>query len=241
MTAASTDAPAATRATTSGSTSCWGVRPVAERTTFRLRVRFGKLGRLRHLSHLEVMRALERSIRRADMPYAVTQGFSPHMKAAFGPALPVGTAGTHEYYDMWLRELVPAPGAARYVPEKAPSLSAALTIARYDVGVSPAVGLDELVRAVEDVLGEAELTVQAKGKTKVFDLASVLPEEPRVESSEAGSTVAITTRMGATGSLRPEALIGRALESAGLPQAITTVTRTDLLMETEGGFRRPLE
>ena len=230
---------------------------MAERTTFRLRVRFGKLGRLRHLSHLEVMRALERSIRRADMPYAVTQGFSPHMKAAFGPALPVGTAGTHEYYDLWLRELVPAPealarlvaatpeglalGAARYVPEKAPSLSAALTIACYDVGVGPAVGLDELVRAVEDVLAEAELTVQAKGKTKVFDLASVLPEEPRVESSEAGSTVAITTRMGATGSLRPEALIGRALESAGLPQAITTVTRTDLLMETEGGFRRPLE
>ncbi len=228
---------------------------MAERTTFRLRVRFGKLGRLRHLSHLEVMRALERSIRRADLPYAVTQGFSPHMKAAFGPALPVGTAGLREYYDLWLRELVPAPealarlaaatppgmapGAARYVPEKAPSLSAALTIARYEVGVGPAVGPEMLVRAVEDVLAESELTVKAKGKTKVFDLASVLPEEPRVESSGSGSTVVLTTRMGATGSLRPEALVGRALECAGLPHAITTVTRTDLLMETEGGFMRP--
>lgn len=228
---------------------------MAERTTFRLRVRFGKLGRLRHLSHLEVMRALERSIRRADLPYAVTQGFSPHMKAAFGPALPVGTAGLHEYYDLWLRELVPtpealarlaaatppgmAPGAVRYVPEKAPSLSAALTIARYEVGVGPAVGPEMLVRAVEDVLADSELTVKAKGKTKVFDLASVLPEEPRVESSGSGSTVVLTTRMGATGSLRPEALVGRALECAGLPHAITTVTRTDLLMETEGGFIRP--
>ena len=230
---------------------------MAERTTFRLRVRFGKLGRLRHLSHLEVMRALERSIRRADMPYAVTQGFSPHMKAAFGPALPVGTAGLNEYYDLWLRELVPvpealarlraatpaglAPGAARYVPEKAPSLSAALTIARYDVGVGPAVGPDELVRAVEDVLARAELTVQAKGKTKVFDLASMLPEEPHVSSSETGSIVAITTRMGASGSLRPEALVGQALVLAGLPDAITTVTRTDLLQEAEGGYSRPLE
>lgn len=230
---------------------------MAERTTFRLRVRFGKLGRLRYLSHLEVMRALERSIRRADMPYAVTQGFSPHMKAAFGPALPVGTAGLNEYYDLWLRELVPAPealarlvaatpaglapGAARYVPEKAPSLSAALTIARYEVGVGPAVGPDELVRAVEDVLAEAHVTVQAKGKTKVFDLASALPEEPRVESTGSGSTVAMITRMGANGSLRPEALVGRALEGAGLPDAITTVTRTDLLEEAEGVFRRPLE
>ena len=231
---------------------------MAERTTFRLRVRFGKLGRLRHLSHLEVMRALERSIRRADMPYAVTQGFSPHMKAAFGPALPVGTAGLREYYDLWLREFVPAPealarlvaatpdgmapGAVRYVSEKASSLSAALTIARYEVGVGPAVGSDELVRAMEDVLAETELTVQAKkGKTKVFDLASVLPEEPRVGSNKAGSMVVLTTRTGATGSLRPEALVGRALERAGLPHAITTVTRTDLLMEAEGVFTRPLE
>ncbi len=35
-------------------------------------------------------------------PYAVTQGFNPHMKVAFGPALPVGTAGENEYYDVWL-------------------------------------------------------------------------------------------------------------------------------------------
>jgi hypothetical protein len=91
------------------------------------------------------------------------------------------------------------------------------------------------------VLARAELTVQAKGKTKVFDLASMLPEEPRVESSEAGRIVAITTRMGASGSLRPEALVGQALSLAGLPDAITTVTRTDLLQEAEGGYSRPLE
>ena len=69
---------------------------------FRLRVRYGKVGRLRWLSHLEVLHALERTVRRAGLPYAVTHGFSPHMKVAFGPALPVGTAGENEYYDIWL-------------------------------------------------------------------------------------------------------------------------------------------
>ena len=30
------------------------------------------------------------------------QGFNPHMKVAFGPALPVGTASENEYLDVWL-------------------------------------------------------------------------------------------------------------------------------------------
>ncbi|WP_417304102.1 DUF2344 domain-containing protein, partial [Ellagibacter isourolithinifaciens] len=45
---------------------------------FRLRLTFAKQGRLAMLSHLEVARALERTVRRAGLPYAVSQGFSPH-------------------------------------------------------------------------------------------------------------------------------------------------------------------
>ena len=63
---------------------------------FRLRVSFAKTGRLRFLSHLEVVHALERAVRRTELEYAVTQGFNPRMKIAFGPALPVGTAGQRQ-------------------------------------------------------------------------------------------------------------------------------------------------
>ena len=66
---------------------------------FRLRMTFCKQGRLAMLSHLEVARALERAVRRAGLPFAVSQGFSPHMKIAFGAALPVGVGGTHEVPD----------------------------------------------------------------------------------------------------------------------------------------------
>ena len=65
---------------------------MAEKRLFRLRVTFCKQGRLALLSHLEVARALERAVRRAGLPYAVSQGFSPHMKIAFGAALPWGWA-----------------------------------------------------------------------------------------------------------------------------------------------------
>ena len=66
---------------------------MAEQQTFRMRITFAKQGRLALLSHLEVARAIERAVRRAQLPFAVSQGFSPHMKIAFGAALPVGVGG----------------------------------------------------------------------------------------------------------------------------------------------------
>ena len=74
---------------------------------FRLRATYCKQGRLALLSHLEVARALERAVRRAGLPFAVSQGFSPHMKIAFGAALPVGVGGTCELFDLQMTRYVP--------------------------------------------------------------------------------------------------------------------------------------
>ena len=73
---------------------------MADPRLFRLRVRYAKSGRLALLSHLEVVRALERAVRRARLPFAVTNGFSPHMRIAFGAALPVGVGGSDEFFDL---------------------------------------------------------------------------------------------------------------------------------------------
>ncbi|MDF1541653.1 MAG: TIGR03936 family radical SAM-associated protein [Anaerosomatales bacterium] len=224
---------------------------------FRLRVCHAKSGRARFLSHLEVMRALERSSRRAALPYAVTKGFNPHMKAAFGPALPVGTAGEREYFDIWLTQPVPAaealerlrrstPGElgireVRYVHEREPSLTAASTMARYEVAVGgEGVTAEGIAEALVTVIGEGRLEVERKGKTKVFDLARSLPEEVRVGSTGPPVIVEVTTRMGQEGSLRPDALLEEALSRAAVDGAVVSVTRTDILIEEEGVVRRPL-
>jgi radical SAM-linked protein len=180
------------------------------------------------------------------------------MKAAFGPALPVGSAGESEYYDIWLtrytrveellellREATPqdlAPTAAGFVAESEPSLTAALTIALYELDVTGKESSAEKVRAAVSRLVESgTLSVTQKGKAKVFDLARSLPKETRVTESAEGSRVVVTVRMGPTGSLRPEALVRAALESASLDASVARVTRTDTLIETEeGGWARPL-
>ncbi len=224
---------------------------------FRLRIRYRKAGRLRFLSHLEVARALERAARRADMPYAVTKGFTPRAKIAFGPALPVGTAGEREYVDIWTSEYVPAeellerlrrvspeglePTHAAYVASGLPSLSAACTIGVYEVVVDgEGLTAQQVRKALDAVIAEGGLTVERKGKKKVFDLTTALPKEVGVGSSDQPVTVTITTRMGPQGSLRPEWLIDAALERSGLSGSITRITRTDIFVEHEGEMRRPL-
>jgi len=224
---------------------------------FRCRVCYAKHGRLRFLSHLEVSHALDRAVRRAGLPYAVTQGFNPHMKLAFGPALPTGTAGESEYVDLWLAEFV-APGEVLdrlrvalpvelpaleivYVGMREPSLASACTIGVYEASVmGEGVGEKTLQQALDGIVSAKELVVEHKGKTKVFDLTQSLPKEPRVKSCEVGTVVEMTIRMGSQGSLRPDVLIARALAAADSPSAVTSVTRRDVLIESDEGWRRPI-
>jgi radical SAM-linked protein len=225
---------------------------------FRLRVVYGKTGRLRHLSHLEIVHALERMVRRARLDFAVTQGFSPHLKAAFGPALPVGTAGEKEYFDVWLKRYTAAEGVlrmlrasapgdlspleARYVAENAPSLTAALTIGSYEVEVDGK-GFDasNVQAALIEVLSAGEFTVVHKGKHKVFDLTRSVPKDACVTVRDGGVTVSLSVRMGPQGSLRPEALIRHSLEVAGIEASAVRTTRLDTFVEDdEGVWSRPV-
>jgi radical SAM-linked protein len=238
------------------SVSGWEV-PLVAPGEFRLRVGYAKTGRARFLSHLEVVRALERGARRAALPYAVTKGFNPHMKVAFGPALPVGTAGEREYLDIWLVRYVPAeevlgrfsavmppgisPFEARYVSSAEASLSAACTVAMYELtvtgeGVTP----EQIQEALDDIVRVGSLSVEHKGKTKFFDLQRSLPKEPRVRSYEGSTIIEMTVRMGQEGSLRPETLLAAAFSQSGVGGAVRQVTRKDTLIDFEGSLVRPI-
>lgn len=224
---------------------------------FRLRTCFRKRGRLRYLSHLEVMRAIERSVRRAGLPYALTRGFNPHMKLSFGPALPVGTLGEREYFDLWFREYLPAeevfgrllaatpedlaPVEMRYVADTLPSLSAACNVAVYELSIDlEVVDKESLQAAMDGVVAGGTLEVEQKGKTKVFDLARSLPKEPGVRSQGEGAVIDVVTRMGQEGNLRPEALVREALTRLSISDAAVQVARTDILIEEEGRLSRPI-
>ena len=68
----------------------------------RIRFRYSKLGKIRFTSQRDVARMWERAIRRAHLPIAYTEGFSPRPQLSFGLALPTGAESLSEYLDMAL-------------------------------------------------------------------------------------------------------------------------------------------
>jgi radical SAM-linked protein len=70
----------------------------------RVRFRFTKLGKVRFISHRDVARCWERALRRAQLPVAATEGFSPRPKVHFGLALPTAHESLGEYLDVDFRD-----------------------------------------------------------------------------------------------------------------------------------------
>jgi radical SAM-linked protein len=66
----------------------------------KLRIRFQKLGKVRWISHRDIARCVERAVRRAKLPVAYSEGFSPRPRIAFGLALPTGAESLAEYLDI---------------------------------------------------------------------------------------------------------------------------------------------
>ena len=72
----------------------------------KLRVRATKVGKVRFTSHRDAARMWERALRRAGLPVAFTEGFTPRAKISFGLALPTGAESIAEYVDIELQRHV---------------------------------------------------------------------------------------------------------------------------------------
>ena len=220
---------------------------------FRLRVKYGIESRLAYLSHLETIRSMERIIRRAGLPFDITEGFSPHMKVAFGPALPVGAGSCGEYLDVRLTEYVPleqalarmqamAPSSLMplecfYVDMRADAIDIAYPLSMWKATFATCENcentLEELERAFAKLLdiGYIEV-VKKKGrkeKVKRVDFEGRLVEGPDFEIEEGHIALCFTTHQGSEGALRPDKFISAALAFMTDAPQLATLTRVSLL------------
>ncbi|BBH66541.1 radical SAM protein [Actinoplanes sp. OR16] len=76
-----------------------GQAPVVQ----RIRLRYAKRGPLRFTSHRDFARAFERALRRAAVPIAYSQGFTPHPKISYASAAPTGVGSEAEYLEIGLQ------------------------------------------------------------------------------------------------------------------------------------------
>ena len=86
----------------------------------KFRLRFEKAGVLRLLSHHDLMRVLERMLRRAGLPFKSTAGFHPGPRVVFAQSLPLGVVGRDEVVELELTEPRDSDAVLTGLNEQAP-------------------------------------------------------------------------------------------------------------------------
>lgn len=69
-----------------------------------IRIFYSKKGRAKYISHLDITRCMQRSLKRAGLPVWYTQGFNPHMYMTFALPLPLGYDSECEVMDLRLTQ-----------------------------------------------------------------------------------------------------------------------------------------
>ncbi|MCX5780873.1 MAG: TIGR03936 family radical SAM-associated protein [Firmicutes bacterium] len=134
---------------------------------------------LKFLANLDMMHLMERALRRAEIPYLLSEGFNPHIRLSMGTVLPVGLWGEKEYFDLELQAMPPEEFRRRMnqslpsgmeihwvqeLPPGTPSLMKVVNAAEYAFMIRPA-GLD-LGLIIAQIMAQPELWVQSRGKNK---------------------------------------------------------------------------
>lgn len=70
----------------------------------RYLIKYTKESEIKFISHLDVLRTIQRIIRRARLPIEYSKGFNPHMNISIAQPLSVGMYSSGEYMDVVLTE-----------------------------------------------------------------------------------------------------------------------------------------
>ncbi len=125
----------------------------------KYRIKFSKKGSIKYIGHLDILRYFQKVIRRAEIPVAYSEGFSPHQILSFAFPLSVGFTSDGEYFDVELTEEVNEAELvtvlnqysipdirilkARKLPEKSANCMACVFAAKYEVDILDSVDLPD--------------------------------------------------------------------------------------------------
>lgn len=160
----------------------------------RLRLTFSKTGNTRFIGHLDLARTLERSLNRAAIPVAYSQGFNRRPRLSLAAALPLGYTSEGELADIWLTEAMDpeqvrqqlaaaiAPGIAilqaAEVPLSEPSLQQAVSSSIYEATFLDPLDRTMLQQKVAALLAADSLIRERqggkKGKKREYDLRPLI-------------------------------------------------------------------
>lgn len=198
----------------------------------RMIVAFQKTEQVRHLGHLDLLRAMQRALRRSGLSVRYSQGFNPHMIMSFAAPLSVGASGLEELFDVALeapmapldfaKALTPSLPlslplvATRAIEDKHPALMASLRTAEYRARLPEGEAARAMLAAVPDMLAREEIIALRRTKKgeKPCDIRPMI----HLLTAEDGEAPGLHFRTSLTeqASLRPDLLLRTLADIAGV-------------------------
>ena len=205
-----------------------------------IRIWFSKRGRAKYISHLDLMRAMSRAVRRAGLPIWYTEGFNPHPYLSFPLPLPLGQEGLREAMDLRLLEEIPIgeiPGRFDGVPPEGIDILCAsqpwcgpgeIAAAAYEI-VLP----HGDTKAMQALLEEGNLTAKKMGKQGHRKVEKEIALTPLIvsyalQARDGEAHLACILAAGSERNLNP-ALLCEALLCGALNAEAPQITRVKLL------------
>lgn len=215
----------------------------------RVTIKFAKTEAMQFTGHLDLHRTLERTMRRANLPLAYSQGFNPRPRLALASALPLGYTSECEFAEFWLHQEFPLetlaskfrdatpPGIqlleVQRAPDplpnqpKAPMLQTLVQAAEFTVTLLAP--LYDIEARLEALLARESIPRQKTRKRKVkhYDLRHLVEELVTLPVDAQGQQrlhMRLAARQGATA--RPDEV----LEELGVNPLDTLVHRTKLIL-----------
>lgn len=151
-----------------------------------IRVKFVRNDEVKYISHLDMMKAFERALRRSGLPISYSQGFNPHPQMVFGLPLSVGVTSEAEYADFELEEKIEPKEFIERLNSQLPlglkiidarekkmkgNIMADISRASYSVMVlsEKDTSVKEINEAIQQFLNKQEIIVKKETKSKVRD------------------------------------------------------------------------
>ena len=215
-----------------------------------IRFSYSVVGTVKFLSHLDLLKYFCKSVKRAGIPIAYSEGFNPHPKIAFGPPRGVAIAGLDEYCDMKLKTEMSAEefvdrfnkalpkgikiNSARIVEGKTKPLQAIINRAEYVAEFSQK-DLDLSAKVEELLVAETVEFVRHNPKKgdKTINLRSGI-EELAWLSEDNGGKLKMTLIFGENGSVKPTEVVNYLTND----EYECVIVRTGLFVADEKGNKK---
>lgn len=196
----------------------------------KMLVVFEKCPRLRYVGHLDLMRAMQRALRRSGVPIAFSQGFNPHLLLTFAAPLSVGMPGKREIMEVPLsadiseaefKEKLSAalPNdlpciAVRSVDDRHPAPMALLAAASYSVILHENAAV--LLQAIPTLLEKKSIIMMKKSKSgeKPCDIRPLIYDLQQTSEDAFACTLALCE----AATCKPELLLEALTQEAGLSE-----------------------